>query len=158
MSGIDDIYVDAVSPASTHFDPADDALQAINPPELFNGSSLFSQIIVAPVGRTVWISGLIGVTAENRLVGSDKAVQIRQAFRNIDAALTAAGCTPADCVRLTEYIVNYEEADLVILQSEITALFCPGRLPTNVIVPVPRLGRDGSLFEVELACVVRALS
>ena len=136
------------------FDPADPGLQAINPPDLFNGATLFSQVIVAPAGRTVWISGLIGVTADNRLVEGGKPAQIAQTFRNIATAIAAAGCRPEHCVQLREYLVDYSERDLPVLQQEIAALFVAGALPTNVIVPVPRLGRDGALVEIELVCAL----
>ena len=152
MTVIDKLYRGA-SGGRAEFDSTDPRSQAINPPTLFNGASFFSQIIVAPVGRTVWISGLIGVRPDNHLVEGGKAAQISQAFSNVAAAIAAAACRPNNCTRLTEYIVDYAESDLVILQQCIVTLFKAGELPTNVIVPVPRLGRDGALIEIELACV-----
>ena len=138
---------------ATSFDPSDPGLQAINPHTLFDGTALFSQIIVAAAGRTVWISGLIGVRPDNCLIGPGKREQVEQTFRNIAAAIDAGGCVPKDCVHLKEYIVDYTEADVALLQKHIADYFPAGFLPTNVIVPVPRLGRDQALIEIELACV-----
>jgi enamine deaminase RidA (YjgF/YER057c/UK114 family) len=136
------------------YDPSNKATQAINPPELFDGSALFSQIVVSPPGRLMWTAGLIGVTPDNRLAGPDKPSQFTQVFRNAAVAIAAAGCTPANCVRLREYIVDYSEADLALLREQIVGLFPAGVLPTNTLVPVVRLGRDGALIEIELDCIV----
>lgn len=149
---IDKLYAERITGRPV-FDPHEPASQAINPPSLFDGSSFFSQIIVAPIGRTVWISGLIGVDPDNRLVGGGKREQLRQVFSNVAAAIAAAGCRPEHCTRVTEYIVDYSEADLIDLQHHLRQFFELGALPTNVVVPVARLGRDDALIEIELSCV-----
>lgn len=154
MSNLDDQYKVISQRGSTQYDPKDSSLQAINPPILFNGSSVFSQIIVAPKGRTVWISGLIGCGPDNVMVSDVKHVQIRQAFQNLKAAIDAAGCSPAHCVRITEYIVNYSEADAPHIIEGIRNLFAEGQYPTNVFVPVDRLGRDTAFFELDAYCVI----
>lgn len=153
MDALAAVYAGA-SGGQAAFDPADRGFQAINPPALFNGATLFSQIIVAPAGRTVWISGIIGTDPANRLVAGGKAEQLAQAFANVAVAIEAAGCRPGHCVRLTEYIVDYHQDDVAPLQARIAALFEAGRLPTNTIVPIPRLGRDGALVEIEATCVL----
>lgn len=134
--------------------PPADGFEAINPPTLFDGRALFTQVIVAPQGRTVWISGLIGCTADNCLVEGGKAAQIRQAFLNLRAAMAAAGMSSLHCTRLTEYVVDYSAADLVLIREGILETFDARRLPANTLVPVPRLGRDGSLFEIEASGVL----
>jgi enamine deaminase RidA (YjgF/YER057c/UK114 family) len=131
-----------------------DGFVGINPPELHDGTRLYTQAIIAPQGRTLWVSGLIGATSDNKLVEGGKAAQIIQAFKNLKAVFAAAGCPPNACVRLTEYVVDYVPSDVDYFIPEIQALFDPARLPANAIVPVPRLGRDGALFEVDAFAIM----
>jgi enamine deaminase RidA (YjgF/YER057c/UK114 family) len=138
------------------FDPDDPGLQHINPEGLFDGRRLFSQMIVAPRGRTLWIAGLIGCDRDNRLVSTEKTGQIAQAFANLAVALAAAGCPARQVVRITEYVADYSQGDLPAISAGIDSLFPPGQRPINVLVPVPRLGRDGAWFEIDAVAVVPA--
>jgi enamine deaminase RidA (YjgF/YER057c/UK114 family) len=151
MPDISDIYANA---AGGGLSPPADGFDAINPPTLFDGRALFTQVIVAPEGRTVWVSGLIGCTADNRLVEGGKAAQIRQAFLNLRHAMAAGGMDPLHCTRIVEYVVDYDQTDLAVIREGILATFDARRLPTNTLVPVPRLGRDGALFEIEASGVI----
>lgn len=154
MGKVKGIYGDAPSATRAQFDPSVAELQLINPPALFNSSRLFSQIIVAPEGRTVWIAGQIGCDNNSELVSPDKPAQIAQAFANLGAAIAAAGCEPQHCVRIAEYVVDYQEADIGPISEAIHELFDAGSYPTNTLIPVPRLGRDGALFEIEAQCIL----
>lgn len=68
--------------------------------------------IVATGNRLIVTSGQVGRNSDDELVGGDHRSQTRQAAENVYAAITAAGATPADIVRLMIYVVDPTEANL----------------------------------------------
>src|SRR5436309_15930438 len=82
----------------------------VNPQTLF--SSLphgFSQIVVASGRKMAFISGQTAWDAQKRIIGGVSLLeQARQALRNVQAAIEAAGGTLTDVVALRIYIVNYQ--------------------------------------------------
>jgi enamine deaminase RidA (YjgF/YER057c/UK114 family) len=79
---------------------------------------------------------------------------MEQAFENVRIALDAAGARMDQVVSMTFHIVDYSEADLEPLARLTAAHFQPDRLPASTLVPVPRLARDGLLFEITVTAVV----
>ena len=78
----------------------------INPDTLFK-SPVFSQVATVSAGSTlVFVGGQNGVNADGTLAGKDIAAQSAQAYRNVVAALEAAGATLADVVKMTIYLVQ----------------------------------------------------
>ena len=69
----------------------------------------FSQVVVAVGTRTIHTAGQVSIDERGELVGpGDLAAQTAQAMRNIGLALTAAGASYADIVKITTYVVNYK--------------------------------------------------
>jgi enamine deaminase RidA (YjgF/YER057c/UK114 family) len=59
------------------------------------------------VGKQIWVAGTTATGADGALVGAgDAYAQARQVLKNIAAALTTAGATPADVVRTRIFVVN----------------------------------------------------
>jgi 2-iminobutanoate/2-iminopropanoate deaminase len=70
----------------------------------------YSQAIVAPAGRTVYVSGQVPLDpATGALAGADIATQTRRALQNVAAVLEAAGASLADVVRTTVYMTDLSE-------------------------------------------------
>ena len=62
------------------------------------------------VGNTIFVSGQVSVDAGGNLVGEgDCGAQSEQVFRNVEAALTAAGGALDDVTKITAFIVNPED-------------------------------------------------
>src|SRR5262245_60334745 len=86
------------------------------PKEYVNPNSLFpslphgfSQVVVASGRKMVFISGQTAWEARKNIVGGDSVLeQTRQALRNLETAIEAAGGTLKDVVALRIYIVNYQ--------------------------------------------------
>jgi enamine deaminase RidA (YjgF/YER057c/UK114 family) len=79
---------------------------------------------------------------------------MEQAFANVKIALEAAEARLDQVVSITHYIVDSSEADLEPLARLTAAYFPVDRLPASTLVPVPRLARDGLLFEITvIACI-----
>jgi len=67
----------------------------------------YSQAVAAPQGRFVFLSGQIGLEpSTGELVSENFEGQVRQAFANMQAVITAAGGTMADIVKLTLYLTD----------------------------------------------------
>ena len=64
---------------------------------------------VAARGRHVFVAGMIGWDAGQRLVGDDFAAQARQALLNVVAVLEEAGAGPEHIVRVTWYVTDKRE-------------------------------------------------
>ncbi|MBP9035716.1 MAG: RidA family protein [Pseudomonadales bacterium] len=76
----------------------------INPPALAPARG-YSQVVRVRGGSTVHVAGQGAYDAEGRLVGpGDYRAQARQAFRNVAAALAAAGARPEQVVSSTMYV------------------------------------------------------
>jgi enamine deaminase RidA (YjgF/YER057c/UK114 family) len=82
----------------------------VNPTALFPSLPHgFSQIVVASGRRTAFISGQTAWDTQKRIVGGSSLLeQTRQALRNVQAAVEAAGGSLKDIVALRIYIVHYQ--------------------------------------------------
>jgi enamine deaminase RidA (YjgF/YER057c/UK114 family) len=82
----------------------------VNPNNLF--ASLphgFSQVVIASGRKMVFISGQTAWDAGKKIVGGDSVLeQARQAFRNLETAMEAAGGTLKDIAALRIYVVDYQ--------------------------------------------------
>jgi enamine deaminase RidA (YjgF/YER057c/UK114 family) len=133
------------------------ALTLTNPNGLYdpvpNGYSHVAS--VAAGTRLAFIAGQGGETADGKLA-PDFRLQVRQALRNLDIAVTAAGARNSDIARLTVLIVDHSEERLHVFGEELTLALGTGPKPTCTLIPVPRLALDGMLFEVEAVAVLPA--
>jgi enamine deaminase RidA (YjgF/YER057c/UK114 family) len=125
----------------------------LNPPGLMYSRRYFSQVVVAPSGTTVHVAGQTGLRAD-RSIDSTKEGQMEQAFANVRIALEAAQARLDQVVSITLYGVDYSEGDLAPLARLTADYFPPDRLPASTLVPVPRLARDGLLFEVTVTALI----
>ena len=86
------------------------------PKEYINPNSLFpslphgfSQVVIATGRKMVFISGQTAWDVRKNIVGGDSVLeQARQAFRNLETAMEAAGGTLKDVVALRIYVVDYQ--------------------------------------------------
>jgi enamine deaminase RidA (YjgF/YER057c/UK114 family) len=131
-------------------------LTHLNPPELPDWRTLFSQVVVAEGSplRIVAISGQVGID-EHQVVagGGDFAAQVERAFANLVIALSAARCSVADVVKLTIYVVAYEEAKAGVIQDVVRRHFGSGDLPACSLIGVQALGRPEFQIEVEALAI-----
>lgn len=128
----------------------------INPDSLF--SSLphgFSQIVAAGGGKTIYISGQTAWDARKQIVGgTDLAQQTRQALRNVQAAVGAAGGTLADVVALRLYIVNYRPEQAGTVGNVLREFFSEDQRPASTWIGVSALAVTDFLIEIEATAVL----
>jgi enamine deaminase RidA (YjgF/YER057c/UK114 family) len=124
-------------------------------PTIFNPSHLYdptpngySTAVITPgVGRLAFISGQGGQDHAGSLsVEFDE--QVAQAYANLGAVLDALGARPEHVVKLTVFVVDHDMSKLGVLTENVTRVFGT-TLPSQTLVPVPKLAIDSMLFEVE---------
>ena len=67
--------------------------------------------------------------------------------------MEAANVNPNQVVKLTTYVVNYDQSMLDVMTEHVVKTFGKA-LPAQSLVPVPRLALDGMLFEVDAVAVI----
>ena len=104
------------------------------------------------VGELVFVSGIVAVDGDGRLVGGDDIVeQTRQVFRNMSEILAAAGCGFADVVKVTVFLTDV--GDRPRINPVRQEVFGDTR-PASTLVEVPRLAVEGAKVEIECVAVV----
>jgi enamine deaminase RidA (YjgF/YER057c/UK114 family) len=110
---------------------------------------------IAARGRMVFVSGMVGWDARNKLVSSDFSAQVRQALLNIVQVLAEAQARPEHIVRMTWYVVDKKEylaaskAVGVVYRELMGAHY-----PAMTAVEVSDLVEDGARVEIEATAVV----
>jgi enamine deaminase RidA (YjgF/YER057c/UK114 family) len=123
--------------------------ERVEAPELFKGVG-FSQVVAARGERVVFVSGQISVDRDGNIVGRDDlAAQTTHVFENIRAALSAAGATFDDVVKLNYYVVGFRPEQLAVIR-EVRSRYLPADVPpAGTLVGVTALAMEGLLIEVE---------
>jgi enamine deaminase RidA (YjgF/YER057c/UK114 family) len=105
--------------------------------------------------RTVYIAGQLGVAADGKLAGGagDFRAQASQAFENLEAALAAVDGRFEHVVKFTMYFTDIA-AHLPIAREVRDRFVNTAAPPASTAVEIPRLARDGALFEVEAIAVL----
>jgi 2-iminobutanoate/2-iminopropanoate deaminase len=126
----------------------------VNPPSLFASTEHgFSQIVIASGARTVFISGQTAWDANKQIVGRSLGEQARQALRNVEAAVRAAGGSLTDIVALRIYIVHHAAQNLEPIGSALRQWF-PTNPPTSTWIGVASLAVPDFLIEIEATAVL----
>ena len=130
------------------------ALTIVNPPNLYDPTpNGYSTAVIVPSGaRIAYISGQGGQDGRGQL-SPDFAVQVKQAYANLRAALDGLGARPDQVAKLTIFVVDHDMSKLEVLTGNVKEMF--GKtLPAQTLVPVPKLAIDPMLFEVEAVVVL----
>jgi|SRR5215470_10690745 len=110
---------------------------------------------ISAKGRMVFVSGVIGWDAQEKLVSSNFADQVRQALQNILAILAEGGAEPEHIVRMNWFVLDKKE--YVAAYKQIGAIYREiiGRhYPAMTAVEVSGLLEPGARVEIEVTAVV----
>ena len=128
----------------------------LNPNSLF--SSLphgFSQVVIASGRKMVFVSGQTAWDIQKNIVGGDSVLeQARQAFRNLETAMGAAGGTLKDIVALRIYVVEYQAESGTAVGTALREFFSPENPPASTWVGVSALAVPEFLIEIEATAVL----
>ena len=104
-------------------------------------------------GPMLFVSGVVPVDEQGRLVGGDDIVaQARAVFGNLGAVLNAGGATFADVVKVSVFLTDVDDRPLINPVRE--EAFGAAR-PASTLVEVSRLAVPGAKIEVEAVAVLR---
>jgi enamine deaminase RidA (YjgF/YER057c/UK114 family) len=128
----------------------------LNPPELPDWSSLFSQVVIAEGSplRVIAVSGQVGVDRSQAMWGDGSfATQLDRAFENLVAALSAASGSVADVIKLTIYVVGYSYEKAGLIKETVARHFGSRPLPACSLIGVESLARPEFQVEVEALAI-----
>lgn len=98
-------------------------------------------------GNLLFISGMVGVDAEGRVIGKgDVVAQARATFSNLERILEAEGASFADVLKVTVYLRNVEDRARI---NPVRAEFFGDARPASTLVEVSKLVAPELLIEVE---------
>jgi enamine deaminase RidA (YjgF/YER057c/UK114 family) len=123
--------------------------QFLSPPTL-PPTKGWSQAVVAPAGRTVYVSGQISLNEKGELVGKgDMAAQAEQTFKNVAAALAVAGASFKDVVKLTVYVVDLKPEYVAAVREVRSRYLNMDQPPASTMVGISALAVPDWMIEVE---------
>ena len=142
-------------PTATTANETDLKLTIVNPQTLYDPTpNGYSTAVIVPGGaRVAYISGQGGQDSTGGL-SPDFAVQVKQAYANLRAALDALGAKPDQVAKLTIFVVDHDMSKLGVLTQAVKEMFGE-TLPAQTLVPVPKLAIDPMLFEVEAVVMLK---
>lgn len=115
----------------------------------------FSQVVAASGRRTIYTAGQVSIDEHGAPVGgADLAAQTAQAMRNVGLALSAAGASYADIVKITTYVVNYKPEHRSIIGKARAPFFADRTPPASTLVGVAALALPEWIVEIEAIAVV----
>jgi enamine deaminase RidA (YjgF/YER057c/UK114 family) len=128
-------------------------VEKINPPALPVPIG-YTQVVSSRGARTVYIAGQVAVDAIGNVVAPGDVVgQASRAFANVRSAVTGAGGTLADIVKVTWYVVGYRPEMLSALAQARRDIFGDHE-PASTLVGVAALANPQYLVEVEAIAVL----
>jgi reactive intermediate/imine deaminase len=102
-------------------------------------------------GDLLFVSGIVPVDGEGNLVQGDVVAQARKVFANIGEILAAAGCTFADVVKVTLYLIDVDERPLI---NPVRQEVFGATRPASTLIEVPRLAVEGARIEVDAVALI----
>lgn len=131
-------------------------IEHINPPNM-QKPTVWSHLVVATGGRTVYLAGQAPYDENDELVGAgDHYAQAKQVFTNINEALEAVGGTAENIVKCTMYCVGATPEVVDAFVKGTNDAYGPEGMPptASTFVGVERLGHSEILVEVDAIAVV----
>ena len=129
-------------------------LRFINPAGLYDPRpNSYSHLAVFPAGwRMIFPAGQGGENKGGEL-SADFATQLRQALRNTETVLAAAGARMSDIAKFNLLIVDHGKDKFAVLREEFERVW-GDRKPAWTLIPVPALALEGMLVEIDVIAVV----
>src|SRR5260370_29952266 len=125
-----------------------------NPPTISKPTGYTHIVEVTGPGKTIYISGQIALDKDGKVVGAgNMKAQAEQVFKNLQAALDAAGAKFSDVVKMNTYITDMEQAPAV---REVRARYFGDTAPASTLVQLVHLPRPEFMLEIEVIAAVPA--
>ena len=126
-----------------------------NPKELSKPGTYTHVVSAAGADKLVYIAGQVAYAQDGSIVGKgDMRAQTGQVFRNLSAALKAAGAGWGDVIKLNAYMVDVTDEAIAQYREVRLGFLKPGQFPASTLVGVTRLADKDFLLEVEAIAVL----
>jgi enamine deaminase RidA (YjgF/YER057c/UK114 family) len=119
-------------------------------PEELHYNPAFTQGVIAPAARTLYVGGQLGTDGAGKLLDGIEA-QTAQAMRNVLSVLAAAGTGPGHVVKLTIYLVNGVDARVGYAASQ--SVWGDHRTAVTVVSTAGH-ARPGALVEIDAIAII----
>jgi enamine deaminase RidA (YjgF/YER057c/UK114 family) len=102
----------------------------------------------------LYISGMIAIDEDGKVVDRTIKGQTRQVLENIKRVLDHEGATFDDIVRVRVYVTQIDQQSVRDIHEVRSAYFTQGKYPASTLVRVDQLIRDGALIEIDADAVI----
>jgi enamine deaminase RidA (YjgF/YER057c/UK114 family) len=128
-----------------------------NPETMAKPVAGYSQVAQVTGGKLVYVAGQVALDASGNLIGKDDFhAQAEQVFKNLNAAVQAAGGTFHDVIKLNYYCAESVDPSAILQVREVRDKYVNTQNPpASTFVVVHRLVRPEWLIEVEAVAVVK---
>ena len=129
--------------------------EIFNPPTLMKPAG-YSHVAKITGGTLLYIAGQVSADVSGQLIGEGNLeAQAEQVFRNLKAAVEAAGGSMADLVKMNVYLVAEVDASEVPKFRAVRDRYVNvEKPPASTLVTVTRLARPGWLIEIEAVAAI----
>ena len=126
-----------------------------NPPTMMKPAG-YSHVAKITSGALVYIAGQVSADTSGNLVGEGNLeAQAEQVFKNLKAAVEAAGGSMADLVKINTYLVaEVDGSEVPKLRAVRDRYVNVEKPPASTLVTVTRLARPGWLIEIEAVAAI----
>jgi len=108
----------------------------------------YSHVVTSTASRLIATSGQVPLDESGCVIGRENPyLQAKQAFKNLNAGLAAAGATASDVVKLTYYLTDISDLARVIAARD--EWMDRSRPPASTVVEVAALYDPRVLVEIE---------
>ncbi len=129
--------------------------QFLNPKTLMQPAG-YSHVAKVTEGSLIYIAGQVSADTSGQLVGEGNLeAQAEQVFKNLKAAVEAAGGSMADIIKMNVYLVAEVDANEVPKFRAVRDRYVNVKTPpASTLVVVTRLARPGWLIEIEAVAAI----
>jgi enamine deaminase RidA (YjgF/YER057c/UK114 family) len=134
---------------------ADDALRPVSPTSWPRPRGYSNGVLVPAGRRLLFVAGMVGWDAQERIVSGGFVAQFEQALLNVIAVVEAAGGGAPDVARMLVFVTDKKE--YLARRAELGEVWkrTMGRhYPAMALVQVAGLIEDGALVEIEATAAV----
>ncbi len=124
----------------------------LNPDTLHQNPAFTQVVTVTNPAKFVYVGGQNGVDKNGNVVGKDIASQSEQSFKNVIAALEAAGATLQDVFKMTVYLVQGQSLQEAFAAAQRVQTF--SQPPTVSVIMVAGLANPDFLIEIEAVAAI----
>ncbi|HYR44744.1 MAG TPA: RidA family protein [Terriglobia bacterium] len=126
-------------------------VQYLNPPTLSLPTG-YTHVVQVHSGRTIYIAGQVALDKSGTLVGkNDFGAQATQVFENLKLALSAAGATFDNLVKVTTFVTDMSQISTL---RTIRARYYGKNAPASTLVQIGMLANEDLMIEIEAIAVV----